>query len=256
VFSTPVSSKKLLRLEVKVEGPEPGVAALTAPLSGEPCVLHSSAVSQQLHDGMPPIPLAFSASSTEFIVTLADNKDVRISVNGADVSLFDMKHGQCLEKKLFDEAPDHWQDFITSHRSAPPAGQEWAATSALRASNAMLQFQECALIVGTTVTVAGELHRSADGKLSLRPWHAEAPREAFWRAPVSKAREPWRTSWEQGDCRTSKFLGDRGEETPGILRQKVLASDDDALLLNEAQDVDGKLRECTSSLGMGQLLGR
>eukprot|EP00913_Durusdinium_trenchii_P011710 g10998.t1 len=68
-------SKQLLRLEVRVEGPELGSAALRAPLTGRSCVLHSAAVSKQLHDGMPAVPVAFSASSVDFTVTLVDDKE-------------------------------------------------------------------------------------------------------------------------------------------------------------------------------------
>lgn len=242
-FSKPVSSKQLLRLEVRVEGPDTGLATLKAPLTGRDCVLHSAAVSKQLHDGMPAVPMAFSASSVDFTVSLLDDKETCIHIKGEDVSLFDTVNGKCIERTTFDAAPDSWQDFVLTHRSAAPQGQEWAASSSLRADDASLEFQEASLLVGTTVTVIGELHRGVDGQLSLRPWQGDV--KTSWRG--KKLREPWRTSWERGcDEKSSR------SSTPEILKQKVFISDDEKLLTKEPE-VDSKLRECAG--GLGNFLG-
>jgi len=243
-FSKPVSSKQLLRLEVKIEGPDTGLAALRAPLTGRQCVLHSAAVSKQLHDGMPAVPVAFSASSVDFIVSLLDEKETRIHIKGEDVSLFDTVNGKCIERTTFDSAPDSWQDFVLTHRSAAPQGQEWAASSSLRADDANLEFQEASLLVGSTVTVIGELHRGVDGQLSMKPWQGEV--KTSWRG--KKLREPWRTSWERGcDEKGSR------SSTPEVLKQKVFISDDEKLLATKEPEVEGKLRECAG--GLGNFLG-
>lgn len=243
-FSKPVSSKQLLRLEVKIEGPDTGLAALRAPLTGRQCVLHSAAVSKQLHDGMPAVPVAFSASSVDFIVSLLDEKETRIHIKGEDVSLFDTVNGKCIERTTFDSAPDSWQDFVLTHRSAAPQGQEWAASSSLRADDASLEFQEASLLVGSTVTVIGELHRGVDGQLSMKPWQGEV--QTSWRG--KKLREPWRTSWERGcDEKGSR------SSTPEVLKQKVFISDDEKLLATKEPEVEGKLRECAG--GLGNFLG-
>eukprot|EP00931_Biecheleriopsis_adriatica_P073446 TRINITY_DN47728_c0_g1_i1.p1 TRINITY_DN47728_c0_g1~~TRINITY_DN47728_c0_g1_i1.p1 ORF type:complete len:675 (-),score=163.59 TRINITY_DN47728_c0_g1_i1:58-2082(-) len=238
VFYKPVSSKQLLRLEVRVEGAEGGSAPLTAPLSGQMCVIHSAAVSRQLHDGMPPVPVAFAASCVDFLVTLLDNKGMTISIKGSDVSLFDMRKGRRVETKTFADAPDSWQDFILTHRSAAPAGGDWPASSVLRADGATLEFQECALLVGASITVVGELHRSADGKLALRPFNADEVKETFWGNPRGKTREPWRTSWESMEAKSP------GKPNLEIGTQKVLISDDENLLKKETAE-DGKLRDCS-----------
>ncbi|CAE7574021.1 unnamed protein product [Symbiodinium natans] len=242
-FSKPISSKRVLRLEVQVEGAEQG-EALTAPLTGHSCVLHSAAVSKQLHDGMPAVPIAFSASSVDFVVSLLDNPESRIVVRGRDVSLFDTVQGRFEEATTFGAAQDNWQDFVLTHRSAAPQGREWAASSSLRADDAILEFQECSLRVGSVVTVVGELHRGADGQLTLRPWQGEEVKEAFRRAKKS-LREPWRTSWEGGEEKQNIRLA----PSPNILRQKVFISDDEGLLQKDAPDVDGKLRECATGFG-------
>lgn len=174
----------------QVEGPEMGSATLKAPLTGRSCVLHSAAVpgglgatasawlrgplgqvrSKQLHDGMPSVPVAFSASSVDFMVTLVDDKETclgpqasvalcesrGIHIKGEEVSLFDMVNGKCIEQTTFDAAPDSWQaadlsdildscqDFVMTHRAAPPQGlkgskktsrargAEWSTSSSLR----------------------------------------------------------------------------------------------------------------------------
>ncbi|CAE7306091.1 unnamed protein product, partial [Symbiodinium pilosum] len=129
-FSKPISSKRVVRLEARVEGAEQG-EPLTAPLTGHSCVLHSAAVSKQLHDGMPAVPIAFSASSVDFVVSLLDDPSSRIVVRGCDVSLFDTAQGRCEEQTTFGASPDNWQDFVLTHRSAAPQGHEWAASSSL-----------------------------------------------------------------------------------------------------------------------------
>lgn len=248
MFSKPISSRQLLRLEVRVECPAPGKTPLTAPLTGRDCVLHSSSVSRQLHAGMPAVPVAFLASSIDFVVRLLDKSNVQISIAGVDVSLFDMKEGTCVEQKTFDSAPDAWQDFVLTHRPATPASRDWPSSSDLRGDHAMLEFQECVLAIGAVVTVVGELHRGADGQLSLRPWVSEKEKKI-----VLDTSEPWRTSWESKGCEgkptASKFAGNSG-----ILRQKVLVSDDQALLEMDSPSVDGKLRECTSNIDFLNLL--
>ena len=52
-----------------------GSSTLKAPLTGRSCVLHSASVSKQLHDGVPAVPVAFAASSVDFMVTLVDDKE-------------------------------------------------------------------------------------------------------------------------------------------------------------------------------------
>lgn len=248
MFSKPISSRQLLRLEVRVEGPVPGGTPLTAPLTGRDCVLHSSSVSRQLHAGMPAVPVAFLASSIDFVVSMSDKTSVRISIAGMDVSLFDMKEGTCVEQKTFDSAPDAWQDFVLMHRPATPASRDWPSSSEIRADHAILEFQECTLAIGAVVTVVGELHRGADGQLSLRPWVTEKAKEI-----VLDSSEPWRTSWENKGCE-GKFAASKLAGKPGILRQKVLVSDDKALLVPDSPSVDEKLRECTPNINFLDLL--
>jgi len=176
-ISKPLSSCQLLRLEATVIGPREG-KTLTSPLSRQACVVYSAAVSRQLHDDIHPFPVAFASSSVDFVVSLLEAPHMRVNLLGGDVSLFDMKKGQRVVRRPFAGAPEHFQDFVLSHRAAPAAesGAAWPGSSApLRADAAPLEFRECALLVGAQITIVGELHRGADGSLALRPGHRDEP---------------------------------------------------------------------------------
>jgi len=223
-FSKPISSKEVLRLEVTVVEP---ASPLKAPLTGRPCVLYSAAVSRRLHDGVHPVPVAFHSSSTAFSVVLTDAPHMRVEISGEDVSLFAMASGRHTAQHKFGRAPDHWQDFVRMHRAVAPLGDPHTSLATF-AAPAQLDFQECALLVGATATVVGELHRGADGTLSLRPLQggcagpgaragaggAGGGRGAQgYATDVAEVRvglmpdsiptancEAWRTSWERASC--------------------------------------------------------
>lgn len=226
-LSRPVSSGCLVRLELKVQGPCAGRTTLTSPLTGKPCVLHFTSVSRRLHAGMPPVPVAFSASNTDFVAVLPGSKHSFI-VRGAEVSLFDMIKGRFAQNKSFAASPDHWQDFVLTHRSAAPS-DDFMASSSLRLDSSALEFQECALFMGACVTVVGELHRGADGTFALKGFQRDGAAQAIPAgAPWGSAgREPWRTSWEHGGCETGS---DGQSMVPSMLLEKVLISDDPRLL--------------------------
>lgn len=261
IFSKPFCSKEPLRFHVQVVGPVSGETLLTAPLTGRKCVLHSAAVCRELHEGMPAVPMAYLASNVDFVVALTDKPEVRFTVKGSDVSLFDMKQGRRVERLTFAKAPDEWQDFILTHRSAAPAGADWPASSVLRADTTPVEFQECALLVGSTITVVGELHRGTDGVLCLRPWHMEDVDEKLLSAAAARlvtAREPWRTSWEGSHAKTPMVKSPTKEigNVPVLLTEKVLASDDEALMKQASVEIEGKFRDCTDSLGQMLSTGR
>jgi hypothetical protein len=229
-FSKPLSSCELIRLEARVEAACEGASEITAPLSGKPCVLHSVQVSRHLHHGVHPVPIAFTSASVDFIVSLKDAPQIRIEIRGEDVSLFDVGAGQTLGRHAFADAPESWQDFILTHRAAH--GHGWQAHPHARSDDVPLDFQECALPVGTLVTFVGELHRGADGKLSLRPLQLDRLSEDLLSAPCQRSwasdlSERWRTSWERSAQPTSP--GEEGEKSKTHFA-KVLASDDAQLL--------------------------
>mmetsp|Transcript_116825 Transcript_116825/g.330524 ORF Transcript_116825/g.330524 Transcript_116825/m.330524 type:complete len:560 (-) Transcript_116825:114-1793(-) len=183
VLSRPLSSGGSLRLEGIVEPATTfGVNALAAPLTRQSCVIYSASVSRQVHDGIPPVPVAFASASVDFVIALVNAREVRIQLQGEDVSLFGICRGRCVERRPFARAADHWQDFVLTHQACAP-GTASRTCSTLIADATPLEFQECALLAGSMVTVVGELHRSADGLLSLRP----CPTSSYGWAPEAQA---------------------------------------------------------------------
>lgn len=243
-FSKPLSSRCLLRLQVLVEEPA-AAAVLHAPLSGRPCVLFSAAASQRVHDGVHPAPIAYDSASIAFTVSLLHAPHVRVELRGEDVSLFDMSLGGFTIRQMLDAAPEHWRDFVVRHRTAAASRDEPGASSSWRkpASCPVFEFQECALLVGAVATVVGELHRGADGALSLRPLQGST-------SDISRgatAFEPWRTSWEQPGCEIgTAMLADHINhaaagtsieatvEDAAAITDNILVSDDPELLSSAA----------------------
>lgn len=221
-IARPVSSGALLRLELRVEGPLGDASVLTAPLTQRPCVLYSVGVARKVHDGVFPVPVAFASASAGFACSLVGAPHIRIELSGEDVSLFDVRGGRYVARRNFVSAPDHWQDFVLAHRAA--AGGEWQTSSSLLADRAELEFEECALPVGSRVTAVGELARGTGGQLSLRPWSGGGP--AMGAAPG----EQWRTSWERQGC-ASPDGPSHAAHASGLAR--VLMSDDPALLAGD-----------------------
>lgn len=162
----PASSQRLLRFQARIEGPVSG-AALVAPLTQQACVLFSASASRQLHDGVHPVTVAFQAAHVDFAVTLAEEPHTRVEVRGGEVSLFDVVSGRTEQVLPFPCAPDSWQDFVNAHRTTVVGAESTSA--ALRGDGAALEFQECALLVGSKVTLVGELLRGPTGNLSLQP---------------------------------------------------------------------------------------
>lgn len=156
-FAKPISSKMVLRLEAQVLATDGG---LVSPLTRRRCVLYTTAVSHRLHDGLPPAPVAFHSASCNFSVQLLDAQHIRILICGQDVSFFSMAAGRYSSRAALGSAPEHWQDFVHLHRASASIGD----------ARANLEFEECALLTGATVTVVGELHRGPDRLLTLRPW--------------------------------------------------------------------------------------
>jgi hypothetical protein len=265
-ISRPLSSRQRVRLEALVEGPI-GVAGagggasgggfLEAPLTRRPCVLFSAAASRKLHEGAPPVPVAFASGHARgFMVRLlapgvpsAGSKDstIRVEIDGEDVSLFSMCEGRVSETRSFSGAPDQWQDFVLAHRACLPmsaAGGQSAGSARWVADGGALEFQECALLAGARVTLVGELCRLPSGALSLRPFQGRSggkDKEGGGRAPAQGSPgepplESWRTSWERppppfstpASLQVNSGCGEGSSE--GM--ERVMVSDDPQLLLS------------------------
>ncbi|CAE7336646.1 unnamed protein product [Symbiodinium natans] len=216
-FSKPLSSRQLLRLEAVIQCPgdsEP----LFAPLTRRPCVLYTANASRKVHGGMP-LPVAFASQHSDFIVTLRGTPRVDIRVAGAEVNLFATRECEFAEVLPFPCAPDHWQDFVSAHLSSAGTGSSdnHAMENGLRAKGTAVEFHECCLMTGATVTLIGELMRSASGELTLQP--------------LSEEQVSWKhTSWEKG-------LGTEPDDLELLeARTHVLISDDPTLLTSQLKD--------------------
>merc|ERR1719401_931684 len=105
---------------------------------------------------MHPVSVAFAQNCVNFEVSLLCAPEIRVEVRGEDVLMFDLETGHCIETTTFDAAPDHRQMFAMTRRG-DVAGLGGVTPSARSFGEQALQFQEYALLVGTPVTLVGEL---------------------------------------------------------------------------------------------------
>jgi hypothetical protein len=171
VLARPLSFCQVMRFQATVLQQDTDI---TAPLALQTCVLYQVTVSRRLHSGMPPVPLAFSSMNSSFQVAPNKRPDLRVAVEGSDVMLFDMLDGRFTYNSAFAGAPGHLQDYVLTHRSTVPSGQ-LQTSSALRTDATPLEFQECALLVGSKITLVGELVRDAGGDVVLKPAYLSLP---------------------------------------------------------------------------------
>lgn len=237
-LSTPNSTQRLMRLEAQVQPPRQQPLLMT-PFTKQPCVVYSCSVSKLLRDSVHPVPAAFAADSIDFQVSLVDAPHIEVQVRGDDVCLFDMRGGgQHVERRGSKRLPDTWNDFMMAHRTAPhPLG----TSAPLHPQGGIpLEMRECALVVGATVTLVGELHRTGDGSLALKPLVTpggsgsgnSTPRG---QVPEASPRQLWQTSWEHGSEVDTELAAAAAasEAGGGGWKQridKVLVCDDPSLL--------------------------
>eukprot|EP00928_Gymnodinium_smaydae_P014657 TRINITY_DN15398_c0_g1_i1.p2 TRINITY_DN15398_c0_g1~~TRINITY_DN15398_c0_g1_i1.p2 ORF type:complete len:646 (+),score=158.09 TRINITY_DN15398_c0_g1_i1:90-2027(+) len=165
----PGSSRAPLRLCGRVEAAANGTV-LTAPFTRQACVHFSAAMSRQAHDGIPLAPLAFASSAVDFVLSVGGSPPISVSVPADEVALFGICAGRFLERRPLAGSPEHFQHFAHQHRVTMPGADPTSGSAFRRASTTGdLEFLECALLVGSIVTVVGEVHQNAQGRLSLRP---------------------------------------------------------------------------------------
>merc|ERR1719420_2311437 len=210
----PLSPGLVLRIQGKVTAGRQG--KLIAPLSKRDCVHFSASASTKRHDGIHALPVAFQSVCVDFTVALLDAPDVQVTICGQDVALFDSKTCVTEDQRRFSDSPDHWQDFILTHRAPGAMG---LSSAALRSESGSLEFREVALVTGAVVTCMGELRRCHDGTLRLFPCEEIGLQRPSDGIKPSKLGETWRTSWEKPEPTSSI-------KTP----EKVLISDDKSLL--------------------------
>jgi len=226
-FSKPVSSGRPVLLRARIEGPlagGPGPLGLAeAPLTKRSCVYYHSSASQS--EEAVDLPQRQEAQEgVEFQVSLLGAPQIRVDVRGLELKLVDMCEGHYTTTQPFQCVPEHWQAFLLDEKTKSyatlPAEQQQRMKLRQRMAGKPVEFQESVLLVGSQISLVGELLRDASGRLSLQPW--QCPQTS------AQAEERWRTSWE---CEGSDF-------------SVVIASDDPSFSLGS---VDESLQDRSTS---------
>eukprot|EP00933_Yihiella_yeosuensis_P052962 TRINITY_DN5111_c0_g1_i7.p1 TRINITY_DN5111_c0_g1~~TRINITY_DN5111_c0_g1_i7.p1 ORF type:complete len:643 (-),score=197.28 TRINITY_DN5111_c0_g1_i7:213-2141(-) len=207
-FSKPKTSKKPVRITATVVGPASEGNVLTSPLTQQKCLRYEAAATQLCRSG--PKDATREQAGVAFVVAFADAPDVHVEVQGNDAELLEMQEGSCMARQPYAVAPKHWKEFANSKQIQTSLTQSGKQPSASSLEGAMCEFQESVLLVGSQVTLVGELLRDSSGNLSLLPWQ-------FGGSEVRK--EAWRTSWELPASSSPS------DSATGVHLPKVLISD-------------------------------
>jgi len=212
----PLASRQLIRLEARVEEAASGFCLWT-PLTQQACVRFTATVSRQMNGSSQPVPMSYHNASIDFVISLLDAPHVRIELEGSDLSTFDMSTGRMEAKRTFDSAARHMQEFAMTYQ----IGGKPQPAARFRSENAVLEFQETSIVLGTSITVIGELQRNAVGTLLLRP-----ALEDNTESPEPMKNAAWMTSWESPA--PSSWPSIAAAKKPWL--GKVWVSDDPSLL--------------------------
>jgi len=216
----PMSPGILTRIHGRVVA-KPG-GALVAPFSGRPCVIYSASVSHHRQDGVHQPPLAYHTAGADFMIEVADTSHICMVVHSQDVSLFDMEGGRHADEHAFADAPDAFRGFVLAHPVPGSGGVGETMNQADLGGKNLLEFRECALIIGSMVTCIGEVARDRNGVLSLCPWR---PPAVIGPSALDGKKSPSRwltTSWESLGEQKSAVLSDP-------IAGHVMISDDESL---------------------------
>lgn len=249
---TPLSPGLLMRLQGRVVA-KPG-ASLNAPFSGRACVRYSASAAKVKHDdGVHPPPIAFHAAGNDFKLVLSDTPELVLTVQGRDVTLFNIASGQQKCEESFAEASEACRGFVLAHLLTHGCGASKGSASLaecvdLSSDATMIEFCECALLVDAEVTCIGEVVRERNGDLSLYPWQPQRqslpPQQKKRTTNMGAAGPPWfdqASTWMQAarppegakDADASA-VGPLAAAYDGLGRKqslvgKVLVSDDPSL---------------------------
>lgn len=150
-LSKPKSLGRPFRLRARIYGPSANVEPIMAPMTEEACVLCTTKV--QLV-GEATVILERS-ESVDFFANLEGAPDLQVMVNAKDVRTC-MK-SQSL-RSTFESVPKKLQELVEAEAGAKGLSPETS-----------LVIQEDILRVGDMVTLVGDLHRDAAGRLTIWP---------------------------------------------------------------------------------------
>lgn len=147
-LSKPKSLGRPFRLRARIYGPSANVEPIMAPMTEEACVLCTTKV--QLV-GEATVILERS-ESVDFLANLEGAPDLQVMVNAKDVRT-------CMKS----------QSLRSTFESVPKKLQELVEAEAGLSPETPLVIQEDLLRVGDMVTLVGDLHRDAAGRLTIWP---------------------------------------------------------------------------------------
>lgn len=208
----PLRPGMLMRVQGRVVA-RPG-CTMMAPLSGRACAMYSASASQHQHGGVHQAPVAYHSATSGFGIELDNLPDAVLDVRGEDVLLFDMEGGRFAQEEHFSEAPEAWRAFVMAHLLTGSGGDCRNKMNHVDlAAKGLLEFRECALVVGALVTCVGEVSREADGRLTLGPWSPPTtPTSSSPSSAMVSRSVPWMTP------------------DSDVLVQRLMVSDDQSLL--------------------------
>jgi hypothetical protein len=111
--------------------------------------------------------VAHATANVGFTVRMLDPPYLQVQVNFDGGVLFDVVSSEHAELRRFRTAPMHWQQFALS-QCRDDGATSLASSKFKMAADPILEFQECALLVGSRVALVGELTRQADGSLVMQ----------------------------------------------------------------------------------------
>jgi len=160
-LSKPKSLGRPFRLRARIYGPAAEVEPIVAPFTEEVCVLCSTKVQLQCESGEATVILERS-ESVDFLANLEGAPDLQVMVHAKDVK-------PCLKS----------QSVRSSFESVPKKLKELVEIEGGLSPETPLQIQEDLLRVGDLVTLVGDLHRDAAGRLMI--WPSTPPKREMHR---------------------------------------------------------------------------
>lgn len=153
-LSKPKSLGRPFRLRARIYGPSDNVEPILAPMTEEACVLCTTKV-QLIGEAREATVILERSESVDFLANLEGAPDLQVMVNAKDVRTC-MK-SQSLQS-TFESVPKKLQELVEAEAGA----KGWSPETPL-------VIQEDLLRVGDMVTLVGDLHRDAAGRLTIWP---------------------------------------------------------------------------------------
>lgn len=163
-----MSSKEcqLQRLQGKIIAV--GNKPLVAPLSSQPCVMYSASVVPWQDSDVPCPPIAYHSAGESFAIQVAGSSNLELHIDSTEVRLVGKPKSLLSVQHPLGHAPEAMRAFCLAH------GVSAHSVGGVCNTSGILDFRERALLVGSEVTVVGEVIRDVKGVLRVLPWQPPA----------------------------------------------------------------------------------